>query len=217
MNCSMSHIDSIIFDMDGTLWNATESYAKIWNVTCKDFGIEAAFTGADLEQFMGMSIEDIMGHLLGDIQVDKSAFLKVLGENEDKMMPSLGGVLYPGVKECLERFSKHYRLFMLSNCSKRGLLNFVNYTGTSQLFEGLLTQGERPVEKNENLQFMAANYSLRCPAYVGDTQADCDQAHLAGMPFIHAAWGFGQCRDAEWRFATINDMTTSFLNTITRQ
>ena len=145
MNYSIANIDSIIFDMDGTLWNATESYAKIWNVTCNEFGIKAAFNGADLEKFMGMSIEDIMIHLLGDNRnVDKVQFLKMLGENEVAMMPSLGGVLYPSVKECLEKLHGNYRLFMLSNCSSKGLLNFVNFTGTAHLFDGLLTQGERP-------------------------------------------------------------------------
>ena len=218
MNYSIANIDSIIFDMDGTLWNATESYAKIWNVTCNEFGIKAAFNGADLEKFMGMSIEDIMIHLLGDNRnVDKVQFLKMLGENEVAMMPSLGGVLYPSVKECLEKLHGNYRLFMLSNCSSKGLLNFVNFTGTAHLFDGILTQGERPFEKSENLRFMAQEYSLKCPTYVGDTQADCDQCHAAGLPFVYASWGFGQCNGADWKFATIEDFTRNFLDKNTIQ
>jgi phosphoglycolate phosphatase len=198
--------------MDGTMWNATESYAKIWNETCASFGIDAFFSGADLEPLMGMSIENIMERLLGEhMAVDKADFLKVLGENEDAMMPKLGGILYPGVKESLDRLHDNYRLFMLSNCSSRGLLNFVNYTGTAHFFEGLLTQGERPVEKCENLRFMAQKYSLKSPAYVGDTQADCEQAHEAGMPFVFASWGFGECINAEWRFVSIEEMTKYFL------
>ena len=212
MSFSACNIDSIIFDMDGTLWNATGSYAKIWNATCQEFGLEAHFMGHDLVHFMGMSIESIMEHLLGDnLTVDKHTFLKALGVKEDAMMPSLGGVLFPGVSDCLEKLHDRYRLFMLSNCSSRGLKNFVNYTGTSHLFEGLLTQGERPVEKSENLRYMASKYSLKNPTYVGDTQDDCDQCHAANMPFTHAAWGFGTCTNAEWQFASIQEMTTHFL------
>ena len=218
MDYRLDDIDSIIFDMDGTLWNATSSYAKIWNVTCDEFGIEARFKGEDLVQFMGMSIESIMEHLLGEnITVDKAAFLMCLGKHENAMMPSLGGVLFPGVKECLESLHNHYRLFMLSNCSARGLINFVNYTGMAHVFDGLLTQGERPVEKSDNLRFMASKYSLKSPTYVGDTQSDCDQCHAASMPFIHAAWGFGHCNNAEWQFANIQEMTTHFLNVKTLQ
>ncbi len=210
----VEHIDSLIFDMDGTLWNATESYARIWNATCRDFGIEANFKGADLEHYMGMSIESIMRHLLGkDLTVEHSEFLNRLSEKEDLMMPSLGGVLYPGVKECLEKLHGKYRLLMLSNCSSRGLVNFVNYTATGHLFDGLLTQGERPVSKAENLRYMAGKYSLKSPAYVGDTQADCDQAHEADVPFVYAAWGFGSCHNAEWQFSTIDDLVNCFVNT----
>lgn len=218
MSFSPCNIDSIIFDMDGTLWNATDSYAKIWNATCQEFGMEADFKGEDLVHFMGMSIESIMEHLLGDnMTVDKETFLKALGVQEDAMMPSLGGVLFPGVRECLEKLHGQFRLFMLSNCSARGLKNFVNYTGTSHLFEGLLTQGERPVEKCENLLFMASKYSLKNPTYVGDTQSDCNQCHAANMPFTYAAWGFGSCSDAELQFASIQEMTNHFLMSKTLQ
>ncbi len=214
MNHSLDDIDSIIFDMDGTLWNATESYAKIWNATCNSFGVEAAFSGGDLVHYMGMSLEQIMMNLLGDeLPVSNDVFLTRLGEYENMMMPSLGGVLYPGVKECLEKLHGKFRLFMLSNCSPRGLRNFVNFTGTAHLFEGLLTQGERPVEKCDNLLYMVSEYSLKHPTYVGDTQADCDQCHAASLPFTYATWGFGNCINPEWKFSTIEDMTTSFLNT----
>ena len=216
MTHDISHIDSLIFDMDGTLWNATESYAKVWNATCHEFDMEADFKGSDLEHFMGMSIESIMEHLLGNnMIVDRSAFLSLLGKKEEEMMPTLGGVLYPGVKDALERLHGNFRLFMLSNCSPRGLVNFVNYTGTAHFFDGLLTQGERQVSKSENLRYMASKYSLKCPVYVSDTHADCDQAHEAGMLFVHADWGFGCCNNADWRFATIRDFACYFLNSET--
>lgn len=208
MKFKLDNIDSIIFDMDGTMWNATESYAKIWNTTCQEYGIEAAFRGAHLEKFMGMSLESILDHLLGDqLNIDKEQFLKSLAKHEDQMMPKLGGVLYPGTFQSLERLSGKYRLFMLSNCSARGLVNFVNTTGTAHFFEGLLTQGERPVEKSENLRYMIERYSLTQPVYVGDTQADCDQAHSAGVPFIFAQWGFGECLNPDLSFESFILMT----------
>lgn len=213
MNLSPGNIDALIFDMDGTLWNATHSYAKVWNATCQDLGIDASFRGSDLMKYMGMSLDEILEHLLGDtVNVDRSVFLKLLGENENNMMPSLGGVLYDGVSEGLIALSKRYRLFMLSNCSARGLVNFTAFTGTACLFEGLLAQGERPVSKSENLRYMKQHYSLQNPIYVGDTQADCDQAHDASIAFAFAKWGFGTCTSADLCFDSFSSLAQHFLD-----
>ena len=61
MGTDLQNVDALIFDMDGTLWNATESYAKIWNETCACFGMKTHFVGSDLLQYMGMGIEEIVG------------------------------------------------------------------------------------------------------------------------------------------------------------
>ena len=205
-------IDSIIFDMDGTLWDATESYARIWNETCSQFGINTFFTGKELTQYMGQSIDEILNHLLGgNLPVDKNVFLSALFNKESMLMPKLGGIMFLGVKEGLEMVHEHYRLFMLSNCSASGLRHFVSFTKTESLFEGLLSQGERPATKSENLAYMIDHYSLKSPVYVGDTQADCDQAHLAGVPFVFTAYGFGNCNNADWQYNTPDAMFKDFL------
>lgn len=37
---------------------------------------------------------------------------------------------------------------------------------------------------------------LRRPVYVGDTAMDQEAARLAGIPFLHAAYGFGKVEGA---------------------
>lgn len=209
----LKSIDSLIFDMDGTLWNATSSYAKIWNHTCKSFGFEVEFTGEQLVPFMGMSLDDIMRHLVGDnFCVREEDFLKELESTENRLMPSLGGVLYPGVIEGMQHLKEHFRLFMLSNCSTNGLKNFTTYTDTTTLFEGLLSQGERYASKSENLSFLKDKYSLLNPLYVGDTQADCDQAHGAGMLFAFATYGFGTCEDPDFSFNNFKELSSCLID-----
>lgn len=210
---SLKNIDALIFDMDGTLWNATSSYAKIWNYTCKSFGIETEFTGEQLVPFMGMSLDDIMRHLVGDdFCVTKEEFLKELEISENRMMPSLGGVIYPDVIEGLRHLKEHFRLFMLSNCSTNGLKNFTSFTGTTHLFEGLLSQGERYASKSENLSFLKEKFSLINPLYVGDTQADCDHAHGAGMLFAFATYGFGTCQDQDFSFDNFKELSSCLID-----
>ena len=38
---------------------------------------------------------------------------------------------------------------------------------------------------------MAARNGMKRPLYIGDTQGDYEAATAAGVPFLHAAYGFG--------------------------
>lgn len=207
-------VDALIFDMDGTLWNATASYAQVWNVALLQFGIEAHFTASDMLPFMGMPIELIMNGLLSQYtQLDHAKFLDLAFKLEIDMMPQLGGVLYPGVRDRLEKLSKFYKLFLLSNCGAQGLKNFMNFTGTQPLITDSISYGENPVPKSQNLQYLIAKHGLKNPLYMGDTQADANEAHKAGLPFVHAAYGFGKCHDAELSFNSFTAFASYFLAT----
>ena len=46
--------------------------------------------------------------------------------------------------------------------------------------------------KNEMLLRLKDNHSLCNPVYIGDTSGDETAAQMAGMAFIHVAWGFGK-------------------------
>lgn len=200
----MRQIDSLIFDMDGTLWDAVDSYAKIWNITLDQEGIpHHEVTRHDLLRLMGSYLDDIIRDLLpGD--VERKSLLERVMVNEAEMMPELGGVLYPQVKETLAELKKHYRLFMVSNCGVKGLENFVTYNGLQGFFTDLLSHGSTRKSKKENILTLIEKYDLKGPVYVGDTQNDADSSHAAGVPFVWCKYGFG---DVEGADATIDEFS----------
>ena len=64
------NFDSVIFDMDGTLWDAVDSYCKVWNKTIAELGLNAAeVTRPRLAALMGVPIEGIYAELIGDEKV----------------------------------------------------------------------------------------------------------------------------------------------------
>ena len=208
------NIDSLLFDMDGTLWNATDSYAEIWNRCFADCGIDICITGNDLVSYMGKPIEIIVNGITGgrvDENFDREAFVDALGRVEDDMMPRLGGKLYPGVYDGLKELSRHYKLFMVSNCGRNGLRNFMQFTGTTGFFTGSISYGENPVPKGENMSCLIKKYSLKGAIYVGDTQGDCDETHRAGIPFAYARYGFGMCQGYDMAFDSFADFTQYFI------
>ena len=203
---SEKQFDSIIFDMDGTLWDAVDSYCKIWDVTLEQCGIpREPVTRQQLIGLMGKTLDYIV-----DVIVPQAAgnqqFFKLLDDNERKMMPSLGGRLYPGVKETLAELSKTYKLFMVSNCSSHGLPTFLQYTNLTPYITATLSHGDTHQDKAYNILEIARRYDLRSPLYVGDTQSDYDSCLKAGVDFAWASYGFGSVPEAPIKLTSINDL-----------
>lgn len=208
----MQKFDSLIFDMDGTLWDAVDSYCKVWERTSEMLGADLVVTRDDLLRCMGLPIDAIYGRLVTDPNIDRAAYLDLLDRNENEMMPRLGGRLYDGVADGIRALARSYRLFMVSNCGADGLHNFMRFAGLADCFTDSLAHGETGLGKRENIAIIAQRNSLKAPLYVGDTQGDCDAAHAAGVKMAHVTYGFGTCRDADFSFHSFPEFTRAILD-----
>ncbi len=205
---SAAGFDGYIFDMDGTLWDAVDSYCAVWNSTIDMLGVPVdRICRNRLEKLMGKSIDVIFDELVGG-KAPRDRFIGVLDDNESAMMPGLGGVLYPGVRSALEILhAGGARLFMVSNCGRDGLRNFLRYTGLEPLFTDALSFGGTGCGKTQNILAIVRRYGLEKPVYVGDTVGDCDSTHAAGLPFAWASYGFGRdVTDAEYTLKSFPDI-----------
>lgn len=200
------YFDSLIFDMDGTLWDAVPSYCRIWEYTLKEFGISDIKVSRELlDSLMGKPV-DVLVDAIVTGPVDRQRFLAALDVNEDRMMPDLGGQLYPDVKETLRQLSQNHRLFMVSNCSPRGAVNFMAYAGVSDCFTDSLTYGQTRVGKDVNIAELVRRYDLKSPLYVGDTQGDADASHKAGVKMVWASYGFGHVSNPDYEIKKFSDL-----------
>ncbi len=197
-----------IFDMDGTLWDAVDSYAAVWNRTIDSLGVNAPqVTREKLAPLMGMPLPEIFDRLIGKIS-DTDAFMVELKRNEALMMPVLGGKVYPGVRQTLENLRKRgARLFMVSNCGAEGIPNFLRFTGLSDLIEDWRSIGLNGLEKADNIRQIIEAHHPGKALYVGDTPGDCTSAHAAGIDFAWAAYGFGADPEAQqFTLRSISDL-----------
>ena len=179
--------DSIIFDLDGTLWDSTESVAKSWNIT---MGFDFV-TAQDISGIMGKTSAEIANALFSQFE-DKArekCLACLAGECRD--LPTLGGHIYPGVEDMLKTLAAKYPLFIVSNCEKGYIEAFLAYSGFDKYITGHLCEGDTGLNKADNISLIAKNYGLAAPVYVGDTRLDEESARKAGCAFIHAAYGFG--------------------------
>lgn len=202
--------DALIFDMDGTLWDAVDTYAEIWNMAFEREGIEQRITRNDLLALIGTPIDDIIRHFVSADQVEH--LLQVIAGLVVTELPRLGGRLYEGVQEGIATLAQHYQLFMLSNCDELELPIFVRYAGIEPYITDTLAYGNTYLRKADNMRLLAEKYHLQHPVYVGDTDSDCSEAHRAGVPFVWMSYGFGTTDRAQLQFDNFSDMVNHFIN-----
>lgn len=205
--------ESVIFDMDGTLWDAVDSYRQVWDATFDEFDVPRRVTREELISYMGQPIDVIFAGIGADLtrQMDRDEFLRRLDDNERTMMPLLGGRLYPGVADGIRQLAAAKRLFMVSNCGAEGLHNFVRVTGLAPYFTDTRSHGQTGLPKEGNIRCLIEEYGLQKPIYMGDTASDIRSAHAAGIPVIWAAYGFGQGDGADFKADTFADAVSQLL------
>ena len=196
--------------MDGTLWDAVDTYAEIWNMAFEREGIEQRITRNDLLALIGTPIDDIIRHFVPADQVEH--LLQVIAGLVVTELPRLGGRLYEGVQEGIATLAQHYQLFMLSNCDELELPIFVRYAGIEPYITDTLAYGNTHLRKADNMRLLAEKYHLQHPVYVGDTDSDCSEAHRAGVPFVWMSYGFGTTDRAQLQFDNFSDMVNHFIN-----
>lgn len=200
--------DALIFDMDGTMWDAIDTYAHIWNIAFERHGIERSITRHDLLSLIGTPIDGIMRHFAEEDMVQP--LLETIATLVPTELPRCGGRLYEGVQAGVARLAQHYKLFMLSNCDELELPIFVKYAGIEPYITDTIAYGNTHLRKADNMRLLAEKYNLQHPVYVGDTEGDCNEAHHAGLPFVWMSYGFGTTENYELRCDTFGQLVEYF-------
>ncbi|MDE7279616.1 MAG: HAD hydrolase-like protein, partial [Oscillospiraceae bacterium] len=81
--------------------------------------------------------------------------------------------------------------FIVSNCQSGYIETFLEYHKLGKYFADFECPGGTGFAKAENIRIVMERNGLEKAVYVGDTQGDLDASDSAGIPFIHAAYGFG--------------------------
>lgn len=185
--------DGIIFDMDGTLWDTCQVVADSWTNAVKDCGIDKDFSVALIRSCMGMMMEDFVEKCMPEI--DRQTRMACAGkcfEYENSYLAKHGGVLFPRVIETLSKLQEKYPLFIVSNCQAGYIEAFFEGHKTAGFFKDYENPGRTGLAKAENIRLICERNKLQAPVYVGDTAGDLEACQKAGVPFIYAAYGFGE-------------------------
>ncbi len=155
--------DSIIYDLDGTLWNAASITRMSWNEVLKEFLLNKVLSDEDIQSVTGKPQEECVDSLLPGLLAKHPDLMENLTINEEKAIRKHGGVLYDGVREGISELSGKYDLFIVSNCLDWYLKLFLKFSGLEEYFKGHDCFGASRVEKYVMLKRMIGKYDLKKP------------------------------------------------------
>ncbi|MCI8634034.1 MAG: HAD family hydrolase [Eubacterium sp.] len=184
----------IIFDMDGTLWDAAENIVFSWNKTIRrEKGELRELTPDDLKSVMGRTMTELAQILFPMLKEEEAnALVDLCGQEENEYLRVHGGVLYPDLEGTLEILAKDYALTIVSNCQKGYIEAFLDYYQFWNYFQDIECFGNNQMGKAHNIAQVVKRNGFLDAVYVGDIQGDYDASTEAGVKFIHAAYGFGK-------------------------
>ena len=110
-------MDSIIFDVDGTLWDSTEICAKAWtDVIHRETSLSLTINASTLKGLFGRLLPDIASVLFADYPKEEQ--LRLIDrccQEEHKALLAQCAPLYPDLEKALQQLKENYRLFIVSN------------------------------------------------------------------------------------------------------
>lgn len=190
--------DSIGFDLDGTLWNATEAITLAWQKTAEIFNARIPDIN-DIKGILGLNKIDLMNKLYPDMEYEtQMQFFDKANEICDEVLALQGGQLFDGLEETLKTLQKDFRLYIVSNCQDGYIERFLDYHKLGKYFCDSEHPDARCLSKGENIKALLERNGFVKSIFVGDTQGDCDAAHFAGIPFVFASYGFGKADSPDY-------------------
>ena len=187
--------ESLIFDIDGTLWDNRAVSAASYNQQLIEYGFPelATVTADTLLPLFGKTLPEIADILFASVEaplryklIDDCTARSLVDFETDPTLCS-----YPGVLETLTELSRHYRLFIVSNSELGYPQLTMRKLGITHLILDHMCHGDTGLPKGETLKQLCARNGIENGVYIGDTQGDLDAATTAGLSFVWASYGFG--------------------------
>ena len=183
---------AIIFDLDGTLWDATEQMLPAWNRVLKRYTSRQPMTLEEVRSYMGKTVEEIAAAALPTVpEEQRVAIFNQCCIEELPWLTEHPGNIYPQVPQVLRYLAQNHPLYIVSNCQDGYIQTFLQVSGLGDCFVDFTCSGMTGLGKGSNIRLLMEKHQITRAVYVGDTQGDYNACQKAQVPFIHASYGMG--------------------------
>lgn len=188
-------LEAVLFDLDGTLWSSSPEICIAWNrVLDRHPELKrGSITEQELASCFGLPMTEIARKLFPELlEENKQALMDECCIEENEYLSVHGGTLFPQLEETLARLKEKYQLYIVSNCQSGYIECFIKAHRLEKYFDDIECWGNNKLPKGENNKLIMQRNGITRAVYVGDTSGDEESARVAGIPFIFAAYGFGE-------------------------
>jgi len=204
-NKTFLNINTLLFDLDGTLLDSFSVHLEIFKTTFAQFGIQLSE-----EEFLKTyspnwyETYEAFGLRKEDWEAADSFWLK---EAE-----KISAQLFPGVKEILLKLDKYFTLGLVTSGSKPRVERDIKSTGIINFFKTVVTGDDVKVPKPspEGLEIALRNLDKQPDevVYIGDSSADYEMAKAAGVYFIGVSSEFNSlsANHPDYSIHSLNDL-----------
>lgn len=188
---------AVVFDLDGTLWNATSVAIPAFREVLAALGISSV-TDDELANTLGYPLHEIWDMLLPDGK-------KYLADEADRLMEATEARLleqgygkpFPGVPETLVFLRElGYKTFICSNCQP-GYLKFTpDHLRIGHLFDERYCAGQfEGLTKVEMVALIKERHDITEGYMVGDRFHDVEAGKANGLVSVGCTFGTGQAHE----------------------
>jgi pyrophosphatase PpaX len=205
INKSLQNINTLLFDLDGTLLDSFMVHLEVFKTTFARFGIQLTE-----ESFLNnyspnwYKTYDALGLRKEDWAAADSLWLK---EAEKRTAN-----LFSGVNETLIKLNQTYTLGLVTSGSKSRVVRDLKATSIAHIFKTIVTGDDIKIPKPspEGLELALRNLNKHADeaVYIGDSSADCEMAKAAGVYFIGVKSEFDSLNPAhpDYHIQSLNDL-----------
>ena len=200
---------SLIFDIDGTLWDSRAIVAKGYNdylieVGRPDLQVDAEY----LKTLFGKTMTEIADIMLVSIPQPQryDVMLGCMAREDEFLHNDPCDIAFPGVRETLEKLKEDYRLFIVSNAQCGYPELTMDKLGIRHLMEGWMCFGDTNLPKGDTIRILMERHGIEDAVYIGDTQGDLEASRKAGIPFIFCTFGFGNPETYDAKIDAFTDL-----------
>ena len=206
-------IEMIMFDLDGTLWDVTNTTYESANEIARKYNLNHEITIETITNTMGCNMEESAQNYMPYLQPEERLkIMQEMCEYNSKRLAQVGGTLYPNLEDVLKELKKRYKIAIVSNCGANYIESFLSSSGLEKYFDDFIAASKEKITKGQAIRKVMERNNINEAIYVGDTLKDFEASKEAEIEFVNAKYGFGKNVESKLFINNIRELPSLMKN-----